>query len=80
MGALLRMLERDLKVAQKTDCISRAFAHIHGEGYRRPSHRRHSLKSYDAQKLTTHRILDSGPDHAVASWTIPFVCVEWRGG
>jgi len=36
MGALLRMLERDLKVAQTSDCISACFAHIPGEGYRHP--------------------------------------------
>jgi hypothetical protein len=32
MGASLQMIELDLKVEQLTDCISRPFGHIHGEG------------------------------------------------
>jgi hypothetical protein len=36
MGASLRMLERDLKVAQKTDCMSRPFGHIRMDGNQTP--------------------------------------------
>jgi hypothetical protein len=36
MGASLRMLERDLKVAQKTDCISRPSGNIRMEDNQTP--------------------------------------------
>jgi hypothetical protein len=51
MGASLRMLERDLKVAQTPDCISACCAHIPGEGYRQPSNATRSGSRFKVRKL-----------------------------
>ena len=57
MGPSLRMCERDLKVAQISDCISACFAHIPGEGYRHPLQRSELRRTIKARSLQEVRAL-----------------------